>query len=91
MANAVLERISQEVFMLKSLDKKTADFYYRIRENSRPIVENLVCEKNIPEKDAYDLFYTSDTFAKLSDESTCLYQKTWQEVYDMLKKEVSMT
>jgi hypothetical protein len=72
---------------IRSLDKSISDAYYGIREISRLVIEKLVLEESIPEKEVYDLFYTSATFAKLSDESTLLYQKTWQEIYNMLKKE----
>jgi len=37
---------------------------------------------------AADLFYTSKTFVQLTDETTKLYQKTWQEIYELLKVEL---
>ena len=33
----------------------------------------------------FHLFYFSKTFGKLADEHTKLYQKSWQEIYEILK------
>ena len=77
----------RSLLALKSLDKNISNAYYKIREISKHVIEQLVSQKNMPEKEIYDLFYTSNTFAKLSDETTLLYQKTWQEIYEMLKEE----
>ncbi|MDR1119798.1 MAG: DUF3990 domain-containing protein [Dysgonamonadaceae bacterium] len=38
--------------------------------------------------EASRLFFSSDTFTQLSDPSTGLYLKPWQEIYEMLKKEL---
>ena len=56
---------------------------------SEPVIENLMFDFHVDEETATDKFYTSNTFAKLADESTQLYQKPWQEIYEMLKKELS--
>jgi AraC-like DNA-binding protein len=42
------------------------------------------------EKTASDIFYTSATFVRLSDRTTGLYLKSWQEIYEMLKKELNL-
>ena len=55
---------------------------------SEPLLEALMLEKNIDEKTASGIFYTSNTFVKLSDKTTELYKKTWQEIYETLKKEL---
>jgi hypothetical protein len=34
------------------------------------------------------MFYNSETFAQLADESTEFYKKPWQEIYEMLKQEL---
>jgi len=54
------------------------------------IVMNLVENNNIEEESAVNLFCNSDTFANLADESTELYQKTWEEIYEMLKVEKNL-
>jgi hypothetical protein len=59
-----------------------------ITDLSESILEALILEKNYDEKTALDIFYTSNTFVNLSDKNTELYKKTWQEIYEMLKKEL---
>jgi hypothetical protein len=51
------------------------------------IVEQLMLDNQIDETQAVDLYYKSETFKKLSDEATEFYKKTWQEIYELLKKE----
>ena len=48
------------------------------------ILERLMIDNEIDEMQATDLFYNSSTFTQLADESTKQYQKTWQEIYEML-------
>ena len=50
------------------------------------IIEQLMLDKQIDEIQATDIFYNSDTFMQLADENTKLYLKSWQEIYEMLKK-----
>jgi hypothetical protein len=45
-------------------------------------------DNQIDEIKAADLFYNSDTFAQLEDENSKLNLKPWQEIYEMLKKEL---
>jgi hypothetical protein len=56
-----------------------------------PLLEKLVLDNNIDEMQATDLFYTSQTFARLADDTTEFYKKPWQEIYEMLKKEVNIS
>ena len=57
------------------------------------IVENIVIQlvekDKITEEEAVNICCNSDTFGKLADESTELYTKTWQEIYEMLKTELN--
>jgi hypothetical protein len=52
------------------------------------IVEQLMIENQIDETQAADLFYNSKTFDTLSDESSDFFKKSWQEIYEILKKEI---
>jgi hypothetical protein len=54
------------------------------------IVQALMTNYGMTELEATDLYCSSATYARLSDESTALYQKTWQEIYEMLKSELNM-
>lgn len=58
-----------------------------IERASEKIVEQLVLEKNISEIKASDYLFNSKTYIQLTDISTGLYKKTWQEIYEILKKE----
>lgn len=73
--------------MLETIENPR-DIEYEVSEIGEPLLEQLVIEFDIDEETAADKFYLSNTFAKLSDESTELYKKTWQEVYEMFKTEL---
>jgi len=72
--------------MIEPIDKK---YYVNVKHISRPIIEILITEQNFDKYDAADMFYNSKTFSKLSDKTTELYKKTWQEIYEMLKTELN--
>ena len=60
---------------------------WNIAEISEPLLEKLMLDNQIDDVQAIDLFYNSKTFVQLEDETTGLYLKSWQEIYEMLKKE----
>jgi len=65
------------------------DIEYEVSEIGEPLLEQLVIDFDINEEVAADKFYSSKTFSKLADESTELYKKTWQEIYELLKQELN--
>jgi len=77
---------------LKSLlTLKSADDYsstFMLAHIGEPLLEKLMHDFDINEMQATDLFYDSNTFTQLANETTKLYQKSWQEIYEMLKKEI---
>ncbi len=65
-------------------DRKGAD------NQTKGVVSEFIFDEYIWEDDemqATDFFFSSQTFSELSDKSTSLYLKPWQEIYAMLKKE----
>ena len=58
------------------------------------IVENVVMQlvekEKIAEEDAVNIFCNSGTFEKLANETTEIYKKTWQEIYEILKNELNI-
>jgi hypothetical protein len=58
-----------------------------IEDIGKSIITALVNDYGLPELESEDLYFTSDTYANLSDENTGLYKKSWQEVYEMVKNE----
>jgi len=75
----------KSLLTLKSIDKFPISKFGRIGES---VLEKLMIDLNIDENKATDVFYSSKTFADLSDKSAELYEKSWQEIYEMLKKEL---
>ena len=73
--------------MLKKTDTKYTSYVVRITE---PVIENLMTDLDIDAEKAADIYYTSKTFSLLSDKSTGLYNKSWQEIYDELKNELNL-
>lgn len=73
--------------MIEPIEKK---YYVNVKHISRPIIEALITEQNFDKYDAADILYNSNTFSKLSDKTTALYQKQWKEIYDMLKLELNI-
>jgi len=53
-----------------------------------PIVEKLFTDFGFNEKTATEIFFSSNIFSKLADTSSQLFQKPWQEIYEMLKTEL---
>ena len=64
------------------------DIEYEIAEIGEPLLEQLVLDFEVDDEKAADLFYSSKTFGKLADETSKLYQKTWTEIYELLKTEL---
>jgi hypothetical protein len=71
--------------LLKKADTKYASYVVRASE---PIIENLMTDFDIDEEKAADIFYTSKTFVLLADKNTAFYEKSWQEIYELLKQEI---
>ena len=54
------------------------------------LVEQLMIDNQIDETQASDIFYNSETFANLADESTEFYKRPWQEIYRILQEELKL-
>ena len=52
------------------------------------VVIQLIEEIKIDEEIAINTFCNSDIFTQLTDETTTLYLKSWQEIYEILKVEL---
>lgn len=73
--------------MLKMTDHRVIT---SIEDAGEKVVSMLMINFKKSDKEASELFYSSDTFAKLSDYNTRFFMKPWQEIYEMLKKELKM-
>ena len=74
---------------LRMLKKTNYKAIIKIEDISELIVEKLVTDFSFDEQTATDKFFSSDTFAKLSDTETKFYKKDWTEIYELLKQELS--
>ncbi|MDR1653752.1 MAG: DUF3990 domain-containing protein [Prevotellaceae bacterium] len=54
------------------------------------ILQQIIIDLKIDEMQAADLFYNSKTFEKLANETTEFYKRSWQEIYELLKKEIKI-
>jgi len=55
------------------------------------IVKSLMLDHGMDGAKALDVYYTSQTYALLTEQKTNLHEKPWQEIYDMLKKELGLS
>jgi hypothetical protein len=77
----------KSLLTLQQADRKQISLLSRIGE---PIVEKLVTDFNFDEQTATDKFFSSNTFSKLSDRETKLYEKDWEEIYKVLLNELNL-
>jgi hypothetical protein len=77
----------KSLLMLEQTDFGGITSIERISEN---IVENLIAGRDLSEREATDLFYSSNSYAKLTDKTTKFHEKPWQEIYKMLENELKM-
>jgi hypothetical protein len=75
---------------LQMLDyvEKTKSSECEIAEIGELLIERLVLDFEIDEETAADKFFSSNTFAKLANEPAEFHEKTWQEIYELLKQEL---
>jgi len=55
------------------------------------ITQSLVTEFSLTELQAIDIYFQSKTYSKLIDENTGLYEKKWQEIFEILKTELKQS
>jgi hypothetical protein len=54
------------------------------------VLQALMTAHEMNELDATDKYYTSQTYSRLADETTELYEKSWHEIYQMLKQKLNL-
>jgi hypothetical protein len=62
-------------------------FPLALDEISTEITERIMGDSNVTEQEATDIFLASATYARLADTNSLLWQRPWQEVYDMFMEE----
>jgi hypothetical protein len=69
---------------LKYVDKDLTIYIEQISEN---ILNNLIQDKKIDVDLASDIFFSSKTFADITDKKHDHYKQDWKEIYKMLQEE----
>jgi hypothetical protein len=54
------------------------------------VIQSLIVDFEMSDYQAIDSFFNSKIYSLLIDESTEYYEKSWQEIYKMLKKELKL-
>jgi hypothetical protein len=70
---------------LKYIDRELTIYIEQISEN---ILTKIAQDKNIDADSASDFFYSSKTFADVTDKKREHYKQDWKEIYKMLQKEL---
>lgn len=72
---------------LEYIDNRTE---WNMERIAKEVIKQMIADKKMDEMQATDIFFSSQTFSGLSDKSTGLYLKLWQEIYTLLQKELKM-
>jgi hypothetical protein len=73
---------------LDTIERIDLEPHDKIGDIGNFIINHLKTNDNISERIARGLYYESETYKKVSDENTELYKKNWEEILNMLKKEI---
>jgi len=76
---------------LQTIDRIDDTPTYDIVIISEPIIEKLITDFNFDQEKATNLFFGSDTYDKLSDTETKLFEKDWTEIYNLFLDEIKKT
>jgi len=75
---------------LRMLKKTNHRPIIEIEDISELVIAKLVTGFGLDEKTATDKFFSSNTFSKLADTSSQLYEKDWSEIYQLLLGELKL-
>ena len=75
---------------LQALELCKANADVEIIHIDNDVVKALVTDFDLSEIEATKLYYKSATYTRLANEKTKLYLKKWQEIYQMLQKEMKI-
>ena len=76
------------LMMLENETDTSIDYLFNIEDIGEIIIESLMLDYSIDEEKATDIFFSSQTFTQLSNETNKLFKKSWQEIYELLKVEL---
>ena len=73
---------------LQALELQKGKIDSKVFHTDNEILQALMTDFGLTEIEATKKYYKSETYTKFSNESSELYKKSWQEVYEMLKQEL---
>jgi hypothetical protein len=73
---------------LQALVPAMSDVQLKIIHIDNEIIKSIVADFNRNEMDAMSIYYKSQTYVQLSDGTTKLYEKDWNEIYQLLLHEI---
>ena len=73
---------------LQALELQKGKIDSKIFHTDNEILQALMIDFGLAQTEAADKYYKSNTYSKITDESTSFYKKTWQEIYKILKIEL---
>jgi hypothetical protein len=74
---------------LQALEYTDSRAEWNMEHICNDVIKQMIRDKNIDDRKATDIFFTSQTFTQLSDKTTRIHLKPWQEIYEMLKRELT--
>jgi hypothetical protein len=78
------------VSSLQMIDRKVSKSEFIIDDIDEAVTDALIQNYGMAEKKVVGLYYKSQTYKMLADESTDLYRKPWTEIYEMLLRELNL-
>ena len=75
---------------LQALEVRKETIDVEIIHIDNDVVKSLMTDYGIIETEAVNIYYKSNTYTQLADETTGLYKKSWTDIYQMLKMELKM-
>ncbi len=75
---------------LQALTLQKQGIYSATFHISDEVMQSLMSDYDLSEIEAADLYYSSQTFVRVANESTGFYKKSWDEIYAMLREELKI-
>lgn len=75
---------------LQSLVLRKNKIDSKVFHTDNDVLQALMIDFNFSELEAINKYYKSKTYTILADNTTEWYKKSWQEIYDMLKRELKI-
>jgi len=73
------------LYALEIVENK--DFLFAVEDITDSIINFFIENNEIPESVAIKTFFSTNLYEQLATENTLLWQKPWQEIYEMVKEE----